>query len=224
MSLPLSYPNPVAQLDAEMLSVIRQFPNYDKQLRSIFLSDGIIGKYGIVNDEVLDAISGITNWIEDRRIDKYIFTSAPGYRDYYTSMYNHYFNDKVVTKGIDSDEFTDEEVQSYMFRIINFLNEKTDLSKLKALRTIYRKLGLQTIDRLKSSTDALDLSIDIVATMLETISNQNGGQLPQGAGKGAGQGGSGNGDGEPADVNEDDDRSEERRVGKECRSRGSRDH
>ena len=204
----LSYPNPVAQLDKEMISIIRNFPNYDKQLRSIFLSDGVIGKYGIVNDDVLDAISGITNWIEDRRIDKYIFTSAPGYRDYYTSMYNHYFNDKIVTKGIDSDEFTDEEVQSYMFRIINFLNEKTDLSKLKALRAIYRKLNLQTIDRLKTSTDALDLSIDIVATMLETIASENGGQLPQGAGKGAGQGGNGNGDGEPADVNEDDDNSE----------------
>jgi prefoldin subunit 5 len=120
-------------------------------------------------------------------------------------MYNHYFNDKVVTKGIDSDEFTDETVDSYMFRIINFLNDKTDLSKLKALRAIYRKLNLQNIDRLKSSTDALDLSIDIVATMLETISNQNGGQVPQGAGKGAGQGGNGNGDGEPADINEDGD-------------------
>ena len=203
----VSYPNPVAQLDTEMAMVIKQFPNYDKQLRSIFLSDGVIGKYGIVNDDVLDAISGITNWIEDRRIDKYIFTSAPGYRDYYTSMYDHYFNDKVVTKGIDSDEFTDETVQSYMFRIINFLNEKTDLSKLKALRSIYRKLGLQNIDRLKSSTDALDLSIDIVATMLETIANQNGGQVPQGAGKGSGQGGSGN-EGDPADVNEDDDNSE----------------
>ena len=201
----LSYPNPIAQLDTEMAGIIRNYSNYDKQLRSIFLSDGVIGKYGVINDDVLDAISGLTNWIEDRRIDKYIFTSAPGYRDYYTSMYDHYFNDKIVTKGIDSDEFTDEDIQSYMFRIINFLNEKTDLSKLQALRTIYRKLGLQTIDRLKTSTDALELSIDIVATMLETIANQNGGQLPQsGAGKGAGQGGNGNGSGEPVDVNEDD--------------------
>jgi hypothetical protein len=118
-------------------------------------------------------------------------------------MYDHYFNDKVVTKGIASDEFTDETIASYMFRIINFLNEKTDLNKLKALRAIYRKIDLKNIARLQSSQDAFNLSIDVVEIMLETIANQNGGQIPQsGFGTNSGQGG--NGDGGTPQITDDE--------------------
>ena len=91
----------------------------------------------------------------------------------YTSMYDHYFNDKVVTKGIESDEMTEENIQSYMFRIINFLNEKTDLNKLKALRAIYRKLDLKNIDRIKSSTEAMAVALDIVEIMLDQLVETN---------------------------------------------------
>ena len=194
-----------AAIDKYMRQYVNAYPNYKEQLTDIALSTGRIGKFGFPTDEVLDCISGLTNWIEDRRIDNYIYKSAPGYRDYYTSMYDNYFNDKIVTKGVESDEYTDETIMSYMFRIINFLNEKTDLNKLKALRAIYRKLNLNNIDRIKSSSEAMTLAIDIVELMLETIAAQNNGQIPQsGFGNGQGQGG-GNGDGDPADINEIDE-------------------
>jgi len=181
----LPFPNPIAELDRIMVDQIKVFPKYDKQLRSIFLSDGKIGSKGMLTDEVIDTISGLTNWIEDRRIDMYIYKSAPGYRDYYTSMYDHYFNDKVVTKGIASDEFTDETIQSYMFRIINFMNENTDLSKLKGLRAIYRMLDLKNINRLNTSTDAMNVAIDVMDIILTNVMSENEGQMPQsGAGKG----------------------------------------
>jgi hypothetical protein len=121
--------------------------NISSQLKDIYLTTGKIGKYGNPTDEIHTMIQGLSNWIEDRRIDHYIYNSAPGYRGYYLSMYDHYFNDKSVTKGIKSDEFTDETLDSYMFRIINILNEETDLSKLKGLRTIYRMLDLKNIAR-----------------------------------------------------------------------------
>jgi hypothetical protein len=181
------FANPVAELDRVMVDQIKVFPKYDKQLRSIFLSDGKIGSKGVLTEEVVDTISGLTNWIEDRRIDMYIYKSAPGYRDYYTSMYDHYFNDKIVTKGIASDEFTDETIESYMFRIINLMNENTQLSKLKGLRAIYRMLDLKNINRLNNSGDALNVAIDVMAEILTNVMAQNGGQMPQsGAGKGAG--------------------------------------
>jgi hypothetical protein len=56
-----------------------------------------------------------------------------------------------------------------MFRIINLHNEKTDLSKLKGLRAIYRLIDLKNIDRLKSTEDVFNLSIDVTAIILDNI-------------------------------------------------------
>ena len=176
---------------------------YTEQLKEIYLKNGKIGKFGFPTDEVLDTLQGLTNWIEDRRIDHYIYTSAPGYRDYYVSMYDHYFNDKAVTKGVKSDEFTDETIESYMFRIINIMNENTDLNKLKGLRSIYRKLNLKGIDRLKSSADSLNMAIDIMTDILGYVSAS---QQQQGGGKGKGNSQSGEPQNDPfADVNETGD-------------------
>ena len=173
--------------------------NISSQLKDIYLPTGKIGKYGNPTDEIHTMIQGLSNWIEDRRIDHYIYNSAPGYRGYYLSMYDHYFNDKSVTKGIKSDEFTDETLDSYMFRIINILNEETDLSKLKGLRTIYRMLDLKNIARLKSSADSLELTIDIVSEVLKHVGTTQT-QTTNGKGNSGGSGGDGDGN-EPTPTN-----------------------
>ena len=147
---------------------ISQF-KYKKGFSEMYLPTGKIGSKGKITKEIKDLIGALTNWIEDRRIDYHIFTSAPGYREYYTSMYDHYFNDKLVTKGIASDEYTTEDFESYMFRIINLHNEKTDLNKLEGLRAIYRLINLNNIQRLKSTDDAFMLSIDVVAEILKYV-------------------------------------------------------
>jgi hypothetical protein len=143
-------------------------------LGEMYYSTGKIGGKVAVNDEIKNLIGSLTNWIEDRRIDRYIYNSAPGYRDYYTSMYDFYFNDKAITKGIESDEYTEENIESYMFRIINLHNEKTDLSKLKGLRAIYRLIDLKNIDRLKSTEDVFNLSIDVASIILDNVTIGNG--------------------------------------------------
>ena len=202
--LPLAYPD-LDSVDSLIKRTISNQSNYIPQLSEIYLSTGKIGKYGIPTNEVIDIISGLTNWVEDRRIDMFIYKSAPGYREYYTSMYDHYFNDKIVTKGIKSDEFTEETFESYMFRIINLMNESSDLSKLKGLRAIYRSLKLNDIARLKNSTDSLDLAIDIVAEILKYVpytkegdlnkeqsaSGQSNGEQDEESQQGEGQGQSG---------------------------------
>ena len=142
---------------------------YYAGFKEMYLSTGKVGSYGRLTYEVNGLIGNLTNWIEDRRIDYHIFTTAPGYRDYYTSMYDYYFNDKVITKGVISDEYTDENFESYMFRIINLHNEKTDLSKLKGLRAIYRMIDLKNIGRLKSTEDAFMLAINVVAEILKYV-------------------------------------------------------
>lgn len=142
-------------------------------------------------DGVIQLVHAITNWIEDRRIDAYIYKNAPGYRQYYLTMYDYYFNSADVTKGLESDEYTDETVDSYIYRIINFTNEKSDLSKLKGLRKIHGMIDLRNINRLKTTTDCMNLAIDVIEEIYKNCgqpmfdkSNQQG----QGQGDGDGQG------------------------------------
>jgi hypothetical protein len=195
----LTYPSK-ASYDDIYHKYIKNYPTYTNALNDIYLSTGKIGSKGNITEEVFNVLNGLTNWIEDRRIDNFIFKSAPGYRDYYTSMYDHYFNDKVVTKGIASDEYTDEDWESYMFRIINLMNENTDLSKLKGLRSVYRKLDLKNINRLQSSNDSLNLAIDVVSEILKYVPMNPQESQKQGGGKGEGD--SESGEQNPADVNE----------------------
>ena len=135
-------------------------------IADMFSPTGKINTIIKIDKNLYTMIMGLSNWIEDRRIDNYIYNSAPGYRDYYIAMYDYYFNDPIVTKGIASDEYTDETIDSYWFRIINLLNDKTDLSKLKGLRDVHSMLNLKNINRITSSTQSLELSIDIMCKIL----------------------------------------------------------
>lgn len=100
-------------------------------------------------------IKDLLNWIEDRRIDYHIYTTAPGYRNYYEAMYNQYFNDKVIDKALLAGEKCNELREDYMFHIINFTNPNRKLDSLKELRHIWDVIDLKNISRLKSTMDAL---------------------------------------------------------------------
>ena len=197
----------IDKVDASIRNYTCQYPKYENLFNEMYLSTGKIGSKGSMNEEIFGIISSLTNWVEDRRIDMHIFKSAPGYRDYYTQMYDNYFNDKIVTKGIESDEYTDETFESYMFRIINLHNEKTDLSKLKGLRAIYRLVNLKDISRLTSTKDSFQLAIDILAEILKTVPYENA-EMMKGKGQGKGQSGK-DGDGESeveiTDIEDGDD-------------------
>ena len=210
---PLSWT--IDKVDAQIRNYTCQYPKYETLFNEMYLSTGKIGSKGAMNEEIFGIISSLTNWVEDRRIDMHIFKTAPGYRDYYTQMYDNYFNDKIVTKGIESDEYTDETFEAYMFRIINLMNEKTELSKLKGLRTIYRMVNLKDISRLTSTKDSFQLAIDILAEILKTVPYENA-EMMKGKGQGKGQSGK-DGDGESeveiTDINEDGDEDESGDMG-----------
>jgi hypothetical protein len=145
-----------------------------------YVKDGAIKK-GIYNP--VQVVKDIWNVIEDRRIDRYVFDSAPGYRDYYRSMYNKYFNDKLIDKALLSDEYTEESVDSYMFRIINLHNKNTNLNALKGLREIYKVIGLGTINRLKSTSDTFEIALKVFQIILNSLPS-----MSEGEGGGAGNG------------------------------------
>lgn len=128
--------------------------------------DGSVKK-GITNS--ISIIKSLWNYIEDRRIDQFVFNSAPGYRDYYRAMYDKYFNDKLIDKALLSDEHTEESVESYLFRIINLHNKNTRLSALKGLRDIFNRIDLLNISRLTSSKDTFDVALGVYKIILSNL-------------------------------------------------------
>lgn len=109
------------------------------------------------------------NWVEDRRIDHYVFSNAPGYREYYMSLYGQYFRTKEIGKALQSDEYRDENLDSYTMRVVNLLNDERDLDALNGLRDIIKVLDLNNIARLKNSYDALSVAVDISEIIFNNI-------------------------------------------------------
>ena len=103
----------------------------------------------------------LLNFIEDRRIDNLVYNNAPGYQDYYRSMYERYYYSKIINQGLKGKEYRDENWEHYMFRIINMFNKNSDQTALQVLPEIYKAIDLKDIDRLKNTQDSLELAITI---------------------------------------------------------------
>jgi hypothetical protein len=148
--------------------------------------------------DVIYTVKDILNWVEDRRIDQFIFDGAPGYRDYYRSMYDKYFNDPAIDKGMTSTEMSNETMDSYMFRLINLHSKFSRANALKGLSEITKIAKLSDINRLKSTDDALVVACDIFDVILRCIDaaqqaeeNKANGQKQKGKGQGSPQAGEG---------------------------------
>ena len=116
-----------------------------------------------------DLVKSMLNVVEDRRIDKYIQTEAPGYRGYYEAMYGYYFNDKVIDKALKSHAWGEVELENYMNHVINFINPNRTLDLLPGLRTMWNILELKNISRLKSTEEALNVSLEMVKELLTNL-------------------------------------------------------
>ena len=124
---------------------------------------------GYSRNDILNQVKGLLNYVEDRRIDNIIFTTSPGYKGYYHSMYDKYFHSKIIDAALDSDEHTEENMESYMFRIINLTNKNTNLSALKGLRKIWNTIDLKNISRLKSTGDSFEVATEILHIILNNL-------------------------------------------------------
>lgn len=143
-------------------------------------------------------IKDLLNWIEDRRIDFYIYSSAPGYRMYYEAMYDKYFNDKVIDKALQANEKCQETWEDYMFHIINLTNPNRNLKALAALQEIWNVIDLRNIQRLQSTEDALLVACKVYKLVKNAVAEaeansdeaqpQDGDESQQGGGMGQGDG------------------------------------
>lgn len=108
-----------------------------------------------------DIIKNILNWIEDRRIDLLSYNTAPGYRNYYESMYDKYFNDKIIDKALRDGAKKQETWDDYLFHIINFTNPNRDLNTLQMLEEVWNLIDLKNIGRLNTTRDAFIVSCEV---------------------------------------------------------------
>ena len=116
-------------------------------------------------------VKDLVNIIEDRRIDRFVYDSAPGYQGYYKSLYDKYFNAKEIDQALLDGTKTEESWDDYIFHICNFANPNRQLNALLALRAIWNMISIPTINRLKTTTEVAQLAIDVY----KTIMNQLGG-------------------------------------------------
>ena len=113
-------------------------------------------------------IKNLLNYVEDRRIDYFVFSNSPGYKGYYHSMYDKYFHSKIIDKALQSDEYTDLNWESYMFRILNLTNTNSDLNALPGLREI-KSLIFGNVKKLKSTAEAFDIALKVYDVIVKNI-------------------------------------------------------
>lgn len=116
---------------------------------------------GFTKQEVAEFVKIVLNIIEDRYIDNYVYTTAPGYRGYYLALYEKYFNNANISTMLKSQMYRSKTIESYEARLINLTNKDTELDALPDFRKIAELIDLNNINRLKTTQDRLNLAIEV---------------------------------------------------------------
>jgi len=151
-------------------------PNYIvEMIKAKYMDLNTTNEDGSISDSdwlaknyIVGHVKDLLNIVEDRRIDNFVYKSAPGYRGYYEALYDKYFNSKIIDKALQSDELTEANWRSYMFRICNITNPVRRLDVMN-LKNIWNILDLKNIDRLKDTDDALSVAFKIFEEVEKNI-------------------------------------------------------
>jgi hypothetical protein len=114
-------------------------------------------------------VKDLVNIIEDRRIDRFVYTSAPGYQGYYKALYAKYFNAKEIDQALIRKMKSTSTWDDYIFHVCNFVNPNRTLDELPALRSIWNKIDIANIARLKNTTEVYHLSEEIYKMIMLAV-------------------------------------------------------
>ena len=148
---------------------------------------------GFTKGQVVGHLKNMLNYVEDRRIDYYVFTSSPGYKGYYHAMYDKYFHSPAITRALKNNTFgNDLTLDNYMNRIINFTNKESDLDALPDLRKIYKRIfsSVKHLDDMNGAFNVACDSLQMIYNNIEPLPEFDAEQVgPNGqGGKSGGQG------------------------------------
>ena len=87
------------------------------------------------------------NFLEDRRIDEWVYRVAPGYRPYYEANYERYFYSPMIDKALEHPSYRVPALKAYEMHLINMFSDKADADALPGLRHIWEIINLPNITR-----------------------------------------------------------------------------
>ena len=148
----------------------------------------------------IDCIKDLVNIIEDRRIDRFIYDSAPGYQGYYKALYDRYFNAKEIDEALLNGTKCNRTWNDYIFHVVNFINANRNLNALPALREIWNLIDIKNISRIQSTHGSFVIAEDVLKCILLDI----GGVEEANKKTNPGTNGKDKTNTDPADVNEDE--------------------
>lgn len=132
----------------------------------------VAGPKGFSKLEVAEFVKNMFNYVEDRFIDNYVYTTAPGYRGYYKSLYEKYFHSEKISLMLKSDMYRKPTIAAYESRIINLTNQSTDLDALPGLRDIAKLIDIKNISRLKNTDDRYVVAVEVASIVYSHVGNQ----------------------------------------------------
>jgi len=148
----------------------RIFNNHDSTLQTLveyMILKGFTVRGGARDNDLIQRLKTLVNIIEDRRIDRFVYDSAPGYQGYYQSLYDTYFNAKEIDEALKSRKFNNLTWEDYEFHICNFVNPNRTLDLLPGLREIWNVIDIANISRLKSTAHVFVVAEEVFKIILQ---------------------------------------------------------
>ncbi len=87
------------------------------------------------------------NWLEDRRIDRWMYTRAVGYRGYYDAMYSEYWASPKIGNMMRNKKTHTPTLRHYELHVMNMFNDAWDVDALPGLVEIENIINLPNINR-----------------------------------------------------------------------------
>ena len=135
-------------------------------------------KYKIPQEDINNVFT-LINFVEDKRIDNFIYSTAPGYQFYYEELYKTSFYNEIVDKNLLSDNFIIPTWDAYFFRIINIFNRNSDHDKLPGLQEVRDLLTFKRINTLTSTQASVEVAVEIYNIIKEFLVEEDDEDYPE---------------------------------------------
>ena len=104
--------------------------------------------YVLRTNKMLNDIKVLMNILEDRRIDKYVYTNAAGYRPYYDALYSKYFYTEDQANNLRyNPEWRELTVDNYVNRLLLAFHPAADPEALVGLKELIALMDIKSIER-----------------------------------------------------------------------------
>jgi hypothetical protein len=103
--------------------------------------------------KLYDQLHNLMNMLEDRRIDKYVYQTAPGYRPYYDALYERYFyKSELISNFRNNPEWRRPTFENYLNHLLLHFVPGVNRKALPGLSELIRLIDLPTIERVAPTT------------------------------------------------------------------------